>query len=183
MSKKKFISEVFKATGTIGALSPSSSFLAKKMTAPIQFDGANCIVEFGPGTGVFTHKLLEKMHPEALLLAFEINPVFIEELENIQDKRLVIIKDSAEKITEYLQQYQQNNADYIVSSLPFAMIPNEVVETILKNSDTVLAPNGKFIQFQYSLNAKKRLERYFSKVAIHFTLFNLPPAFVYVCEK
>lgn len=183
MSKKKFISEVFKATGTIGALSPSSSFLAQKMTAPIAFEHANCIVEFGPGTGVFTHKLLEKMHPEAILLAFEINPVFIEELENIQDNRLVVIQDSAEKISEYLQQYQQQQADYIVSSLPFAMIPNEIVDTILQQSDAVLAPQGKFIQFQYSLNAKKRLERFFHKVAIHFTLFNLPPAFVYVCEK
>ena len=91
MSKKKFISEVFKSTGTIGALSPSSSFLAKKMLEPIQFNNAKCFVEYGPGTGVFTHKLLEKMDSDAILLAFEINPVFIEELHKINDKRLIII--------------------------------------------------------------------------------------------
>lgn len=183
MSKKKFITEVFKSTGTIGALSPSSCFLAKKMIAPIQFGNTKCIVEFGSGTGVFTHKILEKLPANAKLLAFEINPVFIEELEAIKDSRLVIINDSAEKIEDYLTKHNFSSADYIVSSLPFAMIPDDVVHRILTNSDNVLAENGKYIQFQYSLNAKKKLEGYFNNVKINFTLLNIPPAFVYVCSK
>lgn len=183
MSKKKFISEVLKSTGTIGALSPSSSFLAKKMLEPITFDIAKCIVEFGPGTGVFTKKLLENMTSDAILLAFEINPTFIAELQKIEDKRLIVINDSAEKIEEYLTKHNQTSADYIVSSLPFAMIPDTVVHNILTNSDSSLSNEGKYIQFQYSLNAKKKLESYFSKVDINFTLLNLPPAFIYVCEK
>lgn len=183
MSKKKFISEVLKSTGTIGALSPSSSFLAKKMLEPINFTQAKCVVEFGPGTGVFTHKLLEKMEADSLLLAFEINPAFVEELEKIEDKRLIIVKDSAERIQEYLTQHHQSTADYIVSSLPFAMIPDEVVHNILTNSDQALSDKGKYIQFQYSLNARKKLQSYFSDVKINFTPFNLPPAFIYVCEK
>lgn len=183
MSKKKFISEVLKSTGTIGALSPSSSFLAKKMLEPIDFSQSQCIVEFGPGTGVFTKKLLENMLPDSKLLAFEINPTFIEELEQIKDSRLVLIKDSAEKIEEYLKENGCSSADYIVSSLPFAMIPDDVVHRILTNSDSALSENGRYIQFQYSLNAKKKLERYFSEVNINFTLLNLPPAFIYVCKK
>lgn len=183
MSKKKFISEVLKSTGTIGALSPSSSFLAKKMLEPIQFKNAKCIVEFGPGTGVFTKKLLEKMTSDAILLAFEINPTFIEELKNIDDKRLIVINDSAEKIETYLNKYNHKSADYIVSSLPFAMIPDEVVHAILTNSDNALSENGKYIQFQYSLNAKKKLESYFSDVKINFTPLNIPPAFIYICKK
>jgi phospholipid N-methyltransferase len=183
VSKKKFITEVFKSKGTIGALSPSSSFLTKKMLAPIVFETAQCIVEFGPGTGVFTKIMLQKMRPDAVLLAFEINPTFIEELQNIKDDRLIIINDSAEKIEDYLNKYNQKSADFIVSSLPFAMIPDEVVHAILTNSDNMLSDEGKYIQFQYSLNAKKKLEAYFSKVVIRFTFFNLPPAFVYICEK
>ena len=183
MSKKKFLSEVFKSGGTIGALSPSSSFLAEKMLHPINFKQANCIVEFGPGTGVFTHKLLEKMNPDALLLTFEVNTQFSEDLKKIKDKRLVVINDSAEKIQDYLKQYHQQSADYIISSLPFAMIPDEVVNTILTNSDNALSENGKYIQFQYSLNAKEKLKSFFSEVKINFTFLNLPPAFIYVCNK
>lgn len=183
MSKNKFITEVFKSGGTIGALSPSSSFLAEKMLKPIHFDEAKCIVEFGPGTGVFTTKLLEKMSPDSKLLAFEINPVFLEELKTIQDDRLIVINDSAEKIDHYLTLHHLEKADYIVSSLPFAMIPDEVVDAILKNSIEALAPKGKYIQFQYSLNALSKLKAIYSKVKINFTFLNLPPAFVFTCSK
>ncbi len=183
MSKKKFISEVFKSGGTIGALSPSSSFLADKMLKPIDFNKANCIVEFGPGTGVFTHKLLEKMSLNAILLVFEINPAFYEVLKKIDDTRLVIINDSAEKIAHYLNLNHHEKADYIVSSLPFAMIPDEVVDGILSNSYKSLSEKGKFIQFQYSLNALSKLKTIFRKVKINFTFLNLPPAFVFVCNK
>jgi phospholipid N-methyltransferase len=183
LSKKKFISEVFKSGGTIGALSPSSSFLAEKMLKPIDFDKANCVVEFGPGTGVFTHKLLEKMNPKATLLVFEINPAFFEVLKKIEDNRLVIINDSAEKIAYYLNLNNYEKADYIVSSLPFTMIPDEVVDGILSNSYKALTEKGKFIQFQYSLNALSKLKAIFRKVKINFTFLNLPPAFVFVCNK
>ena len=34
-------------------------------------------VEYGPGVGTFTTKILERMRPDATLIAFEINPDFI----------------------------------------------------------------------------------------------------------
>ena len=183
MSKTKFLSQVFKSGGTIGALSPSSSFLAEKMLKPIHFKTANCIVEFGPGTGIFTHKLLEKMNVDAKLLVFEINPAFYEELQKINDPRLIIINDSAEKIEHYLDVNRFKKADYIISSLPFAMIPDEVVDIILKKSYEALPEKGKFIQFQYSLNALSKLKSIYKKVKIDFTFLNLPPAFVFSCSK
>jgi phospholipid N-methyltransferase len=183
VSKKKFLSEVLKSGGTIGALSPSSSYLTEKMLKPIHFDNARCIVEFGPGTGVFTYKLLEKMRPDSKLLTFEINPAFHEELMSIQDSRLIVINDSAEKIDHYLTLHQQEKADYIVSSLPFAMIPDAVVDNILANSFEALSPKGKFIQFQYSLNALSKLKAIYSKVKINFTFLNLPPAFIFICSR
>ena len=153
------------------------------MLAPIDFSKASCIVEFGPGTGVFTHKLLERMKPDSKLLSFEINPAFLEELRKIKDHRLILISDSAEKVQDYITQQGFSSVDYIVSSLPFAMIPDSIVEKILENSAKVLSSEGKYIQFQYSLNAKKRLESNFSEVKINFTPLNLPPAFIYVCKK
>jgi phospholipid N-methyltransferase len=183
LSKTKFLSEVFKSKGTIGALSPSSSYLAKKMLEPIDFSVAKCIVEYGPGTGVFTKKMLHKMLPESLLLVFEINPIFCEELKNIQDSRLIIIEDSAEKIGDYLKKYSFEKADYVVSSLPFAMIPDEIVNSILQNSNQFLSEKGKYIQFQYSQNALSKLKSIFPKIDTQFTLLNIPPAFIFSCNK
>jgi phospholipid N-methyltransferase len=183
LSKKTFISEVLKTGGTIGALSPSSSFLAHKMLSPIDFETAKCIIEFGPGTGIFTHKLLEKMTQDSRLFIFEINPAFFAALKTINDNRLIVVNDSAENCMIYLKQYHQENADYIVSSLPFAMIPDQVVDAILENAYKVLSEKGKFIQFQYSLNALSKLKTIFNKVKVKFTFLNLPPAFVFICRK
>jgi phospholipid N-methyltransferase len=183
LSKKKFISEVFKSGGTIGALSPSSSFLADKMLDPIHFKTAHCIIEFGPGTGVFTHRLLERMNSNAKLIVFEINPSFYDELKKIEDHRLIVINDSAEKLDFYLQQNNLQSADYIISSLPFAVIPDEVVDGILDKSYKNLADKGKYIQFQYSLNAQSKLKAIFNKVQTKFTFLNLPPAFIFICSK
>ena len=47
---------------SIGAIAPSSKKLARKMVQPIDFSRASCIMEFGPGTGVFTDELAESKH-------------------------------------------------------------------------------------------------------------------------
>mgnify|MGYP007000262323 len=42
---------------------------------------------------------------------------------------------------------------------------------------------GKYIQFQYTLQSQKMLEKVFSAVKIKSCLLNIPPAFVYTCSK
>ncbi len=153
------------------------------MLNPIDFSTAKCIVEFGPGTGVFTEKILEKMLPDGILLVFEINTIFCEELKKIKDERLIVIEDSAEKIGEYIKNYGFDKADYVISSLPFAMIPDEIVNSILNNSNKFLSEKGKFIQFQYSQNALSKLKLIFPRIETEFTLLNIPPAFVFSCYK
>ena len=103
MSKKRFISQFFSEKKQIGAISPSSRFLADKMLENITFSKANVIVELGPGTGVFTQKILEQMEPNATLLVFELNNDFFKQLSSsIKDQRVILIHDSAEKLNHYL---------------------------------------------------------------------------------
>ena len=182
MSKKDFFSEFLKGKN-VGSVTPSSKFLVKKMVDPIDFTQASCIVEFGPGTGIITLELLSRMPEDSILLVFEINKEFCDTLNEIGDKRLKVISDSAEKLEEYLAQYKIEKVDYIVSSLPFAMIPNAVVKNILDVVKKVLNKKGAFIQYQYSLNAYKKLKTLFRKVDLSFTAMNLPPAFVFTCTN
>lgn len=153
------------------------------MLRPIRFNKARCIVEYGPGTGIFTLKLLEKLHPEGKLLVFEVNKEFSESLKQINDPRLIVINDSAEKIESYLRQYNCPHADFIVSSLPLTVLPENMVHNILINSKYCLSDSGAFIQFQYSLKLRPKLNSIFQRVKIRFTFFNIPPAFVFICRK
>ena len=183
MSQKEFFSAFLKQSKNIGAVAPSSKFLVKKMVDPIDFTNVKCIVEFGPGTGTITHELLNKMPADAILLAFEINKEFCEKLNGINDSRLRIISDTAENLEDYLKENNIQKVDYIVSSLPFAMIPNGIVRNILRVATKVLAPAGAFIQYQYSLNSYRRLKNTFKNVDLNFTPMNIPPAFVFTCTN
>lgn len=46
------------------------------MMEEIDFKTANYTVEYGPGTGVFTKKLLEKRNPKTIMLLVEQNNAF-----------------------------------------------------------------------------------------------------------
>jgi phospholipid N-methyltransferase len=148
------------------------------------FNDAKVLIELGPGTGVFTDRLLEFMSPDATLLIFELNDIFYSNLKNrITDKRVHIIHDSAEKLSDYLQQYELSKADVIVSSLPLANFPHTLRESILDISERSLSEKGKFVQFQYSLQSKQVIRSKFNNVRINFTPLNFPPAFIYTCQK
>jgi len=185
MAKKSaFLKQFWQEKKMVGAMSPSSRYLAHKMLRNIDFKKSRVIVELGPGTGVFTKKILEEMSQEAKLLVFELNDTFYEALKaEIQDPRMVLIHDSAEHIQRYLNEESLLHADYVVSSLPLANFPNKLKSAVLNASYDSLKKNGKYIQFQYSLNSRKALEERFQTVHISFTPLNFPPAFVYTCVK
>jgi len=178
-----FITEFFKNKSEVGAVAPSSKFLGNKMYGGIDFSKVKCIVEFGPGTGVFTKEIIKRMNPSACMLVFETNPSFYIQLkQEIDDPRVIILNESAEKIGEYLALENQEKADFIISSLPLTVFPKELKENILKKAVENLSKDGQYIQFQYSLNAHKLLKEKFNSVKLAFSLINMPPAFVYKCS-
>lgn len=152
------------------------------MVDPIDFANVKCIVEFGPGTGTITIELLKRMPANAVLLAFEINEEFCVLLGQIKDPRLKIIRDTAENLELYMRENHVGTIDHIVSSLPMAMIPNGIVKNILRVVKKALSAKGLFIQYQYSLNAYRKLKNTFKKVDLNFTPMNIPPAFVFICN-
>lgn len=186
MNKKKdFIKEFFKERKTVGAISPSSKALGKKMMNNVNFNDANVIVEYGPGTGVFTRTIIEKMKPSAQLLVFELHEPFFKKLEKEfeNDDRIHVIFDSAHNIQKHLTEFDLPAADVIISSLPLTNFDQTLTMRILKSAHDALTTNGLFIQFQYSLNARKLLKRIFESISLQFTVNNIPPAFIYTCKK
>lgn len=183
-NRYNFFREAVKNWKTSGTITPSSRFLANRMLKSIDFSKAQVIVEFGPGNGAITKKILEKLNPKAKLICFEINPNFNKQLKKIDNPQLEVLNISAENISEELEKLGYDKTCHIISSLPLTIIPDEVSSTILKNSYQSLCPNGTFIQFQYSLSYLKKLKAIFKKpISVEFEVLNLPPAFIYRCKK
>ncbi len=60
------------------------------MLTQVDFAAAKVIVELGPGNGAITKMILEKITPSTTLICFEINTIFLKELEVIQHKQLIL---------------------------------------------------------------------------------------------
>jgi phospholipid N-methyltransferase len=183
MGRLKFFLEGLKDLQTVGTVARTSSFVAKQMIRQIDFAKADCIVEFGAGDGVITREILLKMKPDALLLSFEVNPSFCAILNQIQDPRLIVVNDSAEKVETYLREYGRTQADHVVSAIPFAAIPEAVGKTIVDEAKNVLKTGGLYVQIHYSLVRKKLYAGVFGNVDWEITPINIPPAFILTSVK
>ena len=174
---------LIKSFKTSGTITPSSKVLIKTLLAPIDFAQARCIVELGPGTGCVTRAILERMHPDCVLICFEVNSDFVEQLSAITDPRLRVVNLCASSIRSVLDEMEIDEADHIVSSLPLALIDSAVVKVILESVRSNLREGGRFLQYQYSLSNYAELKPIFRDVKLDFTFRNMPPAFVYECTK
>lgn len=182
ISKRSFIKQFFKHRQMVGSIRPSSRFLGEKMLENIDFIRSKSLIELGPGCGVFTDMIIDRMAPDASLLVFELNDEFYDSLNTrINDPRVTIIHDSAEHLEKYI--HDGKKIDAVVSSLPLMVFPETVRDNVVNVSHKVLKSAGIYMQFQYSLQSKKLLKFIFNDVSIKFTTKNFPPAFIYTCRK
>lgn len=163
----------------VGAVCPTSPFAVRQLCRKIDFDKACVIVEYGPGTGVFADSFLKKMTAESKLILIETNSEFCKILKCIKDPRLRVFQDSAENISNILNECGEDSADYIVSGIPLSLISKKVKQNIIANTRGALSGNGKFLVYQYSTFARKYLSRYFKRVIVDFVPFNIPPIFIF----
>ena len=186
-----FVCEFLKQPIITGAIAPSSPWLAELMTEELGLNDADTIIELGPGTGAFTRVIARKARPEALVLAIESNPSLAECLRT-QFSRVMIIHDSAERLAAHLAAADRTSADCIISGIPWAGFPREHQERLLSAVVSGLRPGGRFATFAY-INAawlppgkrfRTMLISSFRRVTVTKTEWrNVPPAFVYRCEK
>jgi len=178
-----FIKESLQNIKTVGTVTRSSGFLSRQMAKKVNYQTAKFVIELGAGDGVITKEILKRLPKDARLMVFEVNERFIEQLELINDDRLIVVNDSAEHIAEHLSAYGLAKVDAIVSAIPFVILTEEVRLSIIKKCMNHLKENGPFIQVHYSLVLKSMYKKLFGNVKINFVPLNIPPAFVMVSKK
>jgi phospholipid N-methyltransferase len=176
------ISAAFKYTKRIastGALFQTSKKVEKEISRFVDSSKPQIIIEYGAGHGNLTRAILSKMHSESKLYAFEIHGDFCEELQSLNDPRLKVVNDSAEKINEYVK---EDKVDCIISSIPFSYIPTQVLHSIIEKSYQKLCSDGVMSQVLYSTYHLKKYKQYFGKCETK-VLLSIPLEFIYHCHK
>ena len=118
------------------------------------------------------------MKADTKLITFEILPTFCDLLRNLGDDRLIVAEDSAENIQAHLKANGFEKADYIVSTLPFVNIPDDIGLRILNAAKDNLKDGGIYSQLNYSLIPKDLYKGVFGNIEHDFIMINIPPAFV-----
>ncbi len=179
-----FFRNFFKHPGMVGWLLPSSRFLVDEVLKQIDWPAARVIVEYGPGVGAFTTRVLERMRPDATLIALELNPEFCRFLsDSVQDPRLCLLNESASEVDAILQQLGYSQADYVISGIPFKMMPHPLRDRIVRKTHSVLRPRGTFLVYQFSSAVLPYLEKVFGEVSRDFELLNILPARLFYCAR
>lgn len=187
----EFIKHFFKSPNSTGAIWPSSEALANVMIDLATLKSQDTIVEFGPGTGVFTEKIMKKKKKSSLFFALEVNPEFAD-ITKRRCPQAIIYNDCAQNIDIFLKEHNKKNCNCIISGLPWAAFDDDLQDSIMRAAFDSLAKGGVFLTFAYlhglvipaGLRFKQKLLSHFSKVRrSRIVWLNLPPAFVYLCEK
>ncbi|HEX8326172.1 MAG TPA: methyltransferase domain-containing protein [Hymenobacter sp.] len=172
----------------VASFTPTSAFAIERICSRIDFGQRNVIVEYGPGTGVFTHYLLGHLTHDSVLILIERNEDFVHILrETFHDPRLFVFHESAENVAQVLADCHEEQADYIVSGIPFSFLPHELRATIVASSHECLKPGGRFLAyqtfFQMDRFLRDYLDRRFRAVETEIYLFNAPPLKVFEAVK
>lgn len=175
----------------IGALCSSSKRLSEVITSNINIENATNIVEIGPGYGIFTNKILDKKHKDANFFALEVNPYIAKKLQKRLAKAEVDIEvDGAENLLELMKKRNINHLDLVISGLPWSLFTQKEQDKLLNIIYDSLKDGGYFVTFAYIIPTpqakkfRKKLFDCFKKVETSEIIWtNIPPAFVYYCQK
>ncbi len=127
--------------------------MAKAITSYLsQKQGRVNVLEAGPGSGAFTGEIVSRLQRDDTLDLVEINPLFVSVLQNrVQTEAL--FQSHRNRITLINADLRHlpltRTYDYIVSSLPFANFPPDLMEEVLLVILDHLKPGGIFSFVNY----------------------------------
>lgn len=168
----------------VGSVIPSSSILIDKMLKPVDWANTKLFVEYGPGVGTFCRPILDRLAPDATLIAIDTNPDFIAYLrDDIVDPRFQAVGGSAADVRQIISDLGHASADYVLSGLPFSTLPTGVGPRIAAETAAALRPGGAFLVYQFSPKVKTFLDPHFERIDHGFEFWNIPPAQLYWAWK
>ena len=165
----------------VASIVPSSGTLIRKVAGKMDFTQPRVIAEFGPGEGCHTREIVRRMHPDSVLLLFELDAELAQHLKHQfrDDRRVTVINGDAARLPEELAERNLPHCDYVVSGIPFSILEPTKKRQLLRNIFDSLASehHAAFIIYQVT-NELVQHCRHFPRVESEYCLRNIPPMFV-----
>lgn len=141
--KSLFLRQLFTNPREVSAVSPSSPWLARAMTAGLS-PAIGPVVEFGPGTGRLTEAILARGVAPHDLTLFEMNGDFARHLRT-KFPGVRVHHGPAQDAPEVLNR----PVGKVISGLPLLSMPLALRLAIIRAAFAVLNPDAAMVQFSY----------------------------------
>lgn len=175
-----FLKGFIKHPVMVGSLIPSSPALIDHMLSRVDWTNCRLFVEYGPGVGSFTHPILDRLAPDATYIAIDLNPDFIDYLSaTVADSRFRPILGSAADVAQILHDSGFQQADYVLSGLPFSTLAPGLGARIAAATADILAPQGAFLVYQFRDRVRDFLAPHFQQIEIAREYWNIPPCVLF----
>ncbi len=188
-----FIIEGLANIRSVGTIVCTGTFAARAMAPKIHAqDPARVIVELGVGTGSITKEIIKHLRSQDTFIGIESNEKFLEICrENlcIGNRNISVRLEHglAQNIRSILKKYRVLEADDIVCTIPFRVLPEQETRRILEEIKDIIKPGGHFtfIRFLPALKNKIIFDILdtFRIVRTKLIMRNIPPAEVITMEK
>jgi phosphatidylethanolamine/phosphatidyl-N-methylethanolamine N-methyltransferase len=178
-----FLGRWLKAPHRIGAMAPSSRYLARAMAQEIDPRRDRLVIELGGGTGSITRALLQSgLPPERLLVVERDRRLY--RLLRWRFPQLRVLRGDAAHLVELVRPLGITSASAVVSSLPLLSMPRTLRREIVDQSFRLLGERGALIQYTYGPSSPLAGPEYgvAGRIASRVWL-NFPPAAVWRFER
>ncbi len=173
-----FGAELLSNPRPMGAMTPSSRFLARRVASCLPEQPEGYVVELGAGTGVITSALLKRGISPKRLIVVERS----EKMAHLLSKRFpdlhVEAGDAVELGALLSRLLNGERVSHIVSSLPLRSLEPDTAARITREVGHALRWGGHFIQYTYDLRPRvhHRSLKDFHREKTSVVWINLPPA-------
>lgn len=178
--KTEFFLSYLKSPGSVGAVAPSSVFLAKALCRHAH--GALHLIELGAGTGAVTQHLREEF-PSATLVVVERNVTMAAALRR-RFATCTVVADAIQARKDLFEDIPDQSVT--VSSLPFRSLPELVAAQIitLLMGFLMASPERRLVQYTYGQRVpfdSPHLALVWKRQKL--ILRNFPPAWVWTLQQ
>lgn len=181
--KLRFIKGLVSQPKQVGAIAPTSIFMAKRMASVANPASGLPVLELGPGTGVVTRALLRRGVAPERLVAVEYSSEFSAHLRrDMPDVR--VIQGCAFNLNDTLGDLASQHFDCVISGIPLLNFTLAQRVALLEDVLSRVPVGRPFLQFSYGPGAPippghghYRVERF------GWEIRNLPPAQMWIYRR
>ena len=167
----------------VGALLPSSPFLARLVARHTRIGDDDVVVELGAGTGAVTKALLNAGIPRERLFVVEIDADMCTYLRKWYPQAQIIHGDAG-MLHDILPSRWRGKVATVISGIPMITLPDELQTRLIRSWLGELKPGGRMLQYTYSLVSPIPQKKFgLSVTRAGMTFLNVPPASVFKYEK